>query len=284
MLPIARFGTAPTALTAVAMAAALTMPRPLDAADEPVKRVANASTVDGSSSATDAISQEHPIVPALRIARSVAEALDAVDDYEATFIKRERVGNRMIHQTMQMKVRHKPFSVYLKYVTEHPGREVLYVSGQNSNQLLVHEGEGLKSLVGTISLAPDGPIAMEENRYPITRIGMRRLIDMVIVAWEKEARYKETDVRFYPNAKLGEIECRVIECVHPVQREHFPFHKCRLYIDRNTNLPVRIENYGWPTDGNAKAPLLEEYTYVNVRTNVGLSDADFNPENTAYAF
>ncbi|MEW4526837.1 DUF1571 domain-containing protein [Maioricimonas sp. JC845] len=284
MLLFARSGSVTAILTAVTVSATFAMTGPLAAADKPVKRVATASREATDSAAARQPDSNDPTVAALRIVRSVARSLEAVNDYEATFTKRERIGTRLIHQSMQMKVRHKPFSVYLKYLTDHPGREVLYVHGRNGNRLQVHEGEGLTSLVGTISLDPNGAMAMEENRYPITQIGMRRLVNMLIEAWEKEARYGETDVRFYPNAKLGETRCKVIEWSHPVQREHFPYQKCRLYIDRTTNLPVRFENFGWPGEGNTRPRLLEEYTYTNVRTNVGLSDADFDPGNTAYAF
>ena len=44
------------------------------------------------------------------------------------------------------------------------------------------------------------------------------------------------------------------------------------------------ELYGWPTQAGGQPPLVEEYTYRDVRVNVGLTDADFDPENPNYNF
>ena len=42
-----------------------------------------------------------------------------------------------------MKVRHEPFSVYMWFLKPFQGREVLYVDGQNNNEMVVLEA-GLK--------------------------------------------------------------------------------------------------------------------------------------------
>ena len=38
----------------------------------------------------------------------------------------------------------------------------------------------------------------------------------------------------------------------------------RLYIDRNTNLPVRVEQYGFPKKPGQERPLIEEYTWTEL--------------------
>jgi len=58
----------------------------------------------------------------------------------------------------------------------------------------------------------------------------------------------------------------------------------RLYIDKSTNLPVRVQQYGWPTKRKGTPELVEDYYYTNIRTNTGLTDADFNPKNPAYNY
>jgi hypothetical protein len=47
-------------------------------------------------------------------------------------------------------------------------------------------------------------------------------------------------------------------------------------------LPVRAERYGWPDEAGGAPPLAEAYTYRNVRTNVGLTDADFHPQRYGF--
>ena len=47
---------------------------------------------------------------------------------------------------------------------------------------------------------------------------------------------------------------------------------------------MRYVAYHWPAAEKAAPPVMEEYTYVNVKVNVGLTDKDFDPENPEYKF
>lgn len=226
---------------------------------------------------------EHPLAPALRLAEASREALQSVKDYEAAFSKRDVVNGQVYAHTMRIKYREEPSSVYMQFYRPHEGREVIYVAGRNGGKLLAHE-TGLAGLVGTVALDPDSPQAMSESRRPITRIGMKKMLDGVIEQWQKELQYDECEVKYYPNAKLREMECQVIEVRHPVPRKHFPYHMGRLFIDKKTKFPVRLENYGYPTAKGQQPPLIEEYTYWNIRPNIGLTDADFDPRNPKYGF
>ena len=49
-------------------------------------------------------------------------------------------------------------------------------------------------------------------------------------------------------------------------------------------LPVRFEAYDWPRHLGAAAELVEEYTYADLKINVGLCDRDFDPANAQYSF
>ena len=50
------------------------------------------------------------------------------------------------------------------------------------------------------------------------------------------------------------------------------------------NFPIRYEAYDWPKVAGGPPELIEAYTYVNMRLNVGLTDADFDIHNPAYRF
>jgi hypothetical protein len=242
---------------------------------------------DGDAVKTAAITEAatgHPLQPAIHLARSSLAAMETITDYEATLVKEERLKGKLIKQTMQIRLRESPFSVYLRFGGDVAGREILYVQGKYNNQLQAREGSGLKSLVGTVSLAADGIEAMQENRRPITTIGMRRMLQSVLAQWEEETRYGEVNVKFYPNARLGDRSCQVIESSHPHRRRQFPFHMTRLFIDVETRLPVRVEQYGYPTMPGATPPLEELYSYSDIRTNIGLSDIDFSKDNPEYGF
>ncbi|WP_145201902.1 DUF1571 domain-containing protein [Thalassoglobus polymorphus] len=228
--------------------------------------------------------KEHPLAPALKMANESLAVLNRVQDYECQFTRREFVNNKLVTQQTLFRMRHQPFSVYLKFIDPAPGREVLYVAGQNQGKLLAHEASGLSSLVGTVSLAVNSPKVMAETRYPITQAGMKNLIQLVIAQWELESKYGEVDVKFYPNAKIGGADCEVVEVSHPRPRKQFPYHLTRVFFEKTTRLPVRVENYGFPAAPGQKAPLLEEYTYTSIKVNNGFKDIDFDRNNPKYSF
>lgn len=230
------------------------------------------------------IDEKHPLYLPLVEAYKARAALEDVKDYEAEFTKRELIGRRLVKTTMAMKVREQPFSVYLKFLDAHAGREVIYVEGQNQNNIVVHE-VGIRAIVGTLSLPPTGPDAMTDNKYPVTMIGMRTLIDKIIKQWETEGKLGEIKTQKYPNAKLPSGEdCIAYESMHPTPRNQFPFHITRLWIEKKTGLPIRVEQLGFPTKNSKSPPIVEEYTYGKIKTNVPLGDRDFDPKNPRYAF
>jgi hypothetical protein len=229
--------------------------------------------------------KQHPLIPFIKLAQESRDAIAAVRDYEALFTKRELVGRTMYTGQMQMKLRQQPFSVYLRFVDANNGREVIYAGSRYRNQLQAHEPPGsFRGIVGTVSLDPTAPQAMAEGRHPITQIGIQNMIQAQIDLWQKELKFGESDCKFYPNAKLQGTLCQVCEVTHPVPRRQFLFHRTRVFIDKKTLFPVRIEQWGFPPGGSGEPYLIEEYTYTDIRTNVGLSDGDFDVRNRRYHF
>lgn len=231
----------------------------------------------------DAAPQTHPLVPALRMAHESHQALAEVADYTAILIKKEMVGRELLESRMHLKLRQEPFGVYLKFIEPSEGRQVLFVPGENDDMMLVRE-TGLAGLVGAISLDPEGSMAMEENRHPITRIGLKYLLDAVIEDWLAQTAVENATVNYYPNARVSGVACKAIEVSFAAEHDLVEFQKRRLYINAENNLPIRVENFGFPARAGQQSPLLEDYLYSELRTNVGLTDADFDPENEDYGF
>jgi outer membrane lipoprotein-sorting protein len=92
------------------------------------------------------------------------------------------------------------------------------------------------------------------------------------------------DVLFRMGAKVNDRTCTIIEVTHPVPRRTFLFHKAVIYVDDERNIPIRYEAYSWPKVPGGAPTLDEEYTYVNIHENVGLTDADFDVHNPAYHY
>lgn len=253
-----------------AMAAALPG-RLLLAEDE---RIATAIRIGGTS---------HPLAPGLRLAVESRRALDSVKDYSASFFKEEMVGKTRINHQLSLKVRETPFSAYLRYENPHKGREAIFVTGKNNDKMLAH-GTGIEAIVGTLELDPSGDRALEESRYPITNIGMRNLLELTIAQWNSELNVPGVKVRYFPNAKVANVECRVFESSYDKKHKGVKFHMTRLYVDKKTAFPVRVEQFDFPTKTGAKPAILEQYTYLNVEANGGLKDIDFDVKNPGYDF
>lgn len=229
------------------------------------------------------IAENHPLKACIVKAETSLAALDEIADYSTILFKKESIQNKLITQTLTMKVRHEPFSVYLKFEEPHAGREVIYVDGVNKGRFIVHE-TGFKALAGTLSFTPTSKEALAENRYPITQAGMAKMLEIVIAQWKADAQYQEVQVKEAANTKVGEEACLMIETIHPQPRDHFKFHKTRLYLDNETQLPIRLEQYMWPEKEGGEPVLVEEYTYTQVKPNIGLTDIDFDKTNPAYQF
>jgi hypothetical protein len=237
-----------------------------------------------SGKAASTRNPEAPIDRALRIVGECQERYQSVNDYTCTFFKRERISGKLIPaHIMSMKVRTKPHSIYLKFQQPAQGREAIYIAGQHGGKVLAHDVGLNKLLGGTVRLEPTSARAMEDCRHPITEAGIGALLGTVKARWALELNPKDTVVAF-EDMLVGEHRCEMIETTHPEKSTRFLFHKVRLFIDKDLGLPIRFEAYDWPKRSGVQPELAEEYTYDNLKLNLGLTDADFDPANTAYSF
>ncbi|MCA9224154.1 MAG: DUF1571 domain-containing protein [Planctomycetales bacterium] len=237
----------------------------------------------------------HPLTPALAMAREALDRIESdVQDYTARIIKRERIGDTLgDEQQMEAKIRCRklengelvqPLSVYLKFVSPRSvaGREVIWVENQNNGQLVAHEG-GLLGLV-TVTLPPDGKLAMLGQRYPIYKIGVQNLIEELIVKGERDRKLGMCEVRTVEHDEVAGRDCRMLEVKHDDRKPEYDFHIARIWIDNELNLPIRYAAWAWPETPGGEPLLLEDYTYADLQVNVGLTDADFDRENSDYSF
>ena len=207
-----------------------------------------------------------------------------VRDYTCTFVKRERIDDRLTPQyIMAMKARTTPKSIYFKFQEPNQGREAIYVNGRNKDRIVAHDVGLTKFLAGTMHLDPRGSMAMEDNRHPVTEAGIGSLIDSVAQHWAVELSPAESVLTFR-DVRMGDRQCTLIESVHPRHRQDFLFHKVKLYIDQEHGLPIRFEAYDWPRHAGQAPELIEEYAYLDLKINVGLRDHDFDPANKQYSF
>lgn len=244
---------------------------------------------------------------AVRIAHDVLARMDAeLIDYTGRIVKRERVRGKLGDETeMLFKIRTsrpasaggsagdgQPMSVYLKFLKPKStaGREVIWVEGRNEGNLIAHEG-GIFNLA-RVHLNPTGLLAMRGSLYPISEIGFQNLVRQLIRRSEMIAKAGGAEVTFVEDHTFDGRPCLLIQ-VRPhatavsEDAEVDPaidFWLAEVVLDTERGVPLRYAAYGLPEKPGEEPPLLEEYAYHDVQLNVGLSDADFDPDNPEYNY
>lgn len=223
---------------------------------------------------------------ALGLAKHALNTLEKLEDYTGRFCKRERVGGTLLpEECSAVKLRHKPFSVYLRVLEPAPaaGQEVIYVAGRNNGNLIAHTtGFGSKA-IGRVSLAPDGFIATRGNRYTIKDVGLVNLVRKLLELGDRKELFRESKVTI-EKVEFNERPCTQVEISSPKPVGDFRLAIARIVLDAEWDVPVHFESHEWPTDGGEKSLLSETYSYFDLKFDVGLDDHDFDPDNSEYAF
>jgi outer membrane lipoprotein-sorting protein len=213
-----------------------------------------------------------------QVLQKMKQAYSRVDHYTANFLLQERIERELRpEQEMLLKFK-KPLKVYLRWLTgKHEGRQALYPAGSGGRELLVR----LPLLVGaiTVSLDPQSPRAKKDGRHAITDVGIGRLLELI--ADNAAHGLPRDELTVEPGGPQTTFD-------RPTQRYtlHFPADPAKRYycmtaiidVDEQYQLPIYAEIFDWQGD------LIERYGYRDLRLNPGLTDADFDPQNTAYGF
>lgn len=263
-------------------------------AERPESSPAPTSSVEGAVAGVawpegvqDGEGAKQILLDALRIAEA---RLEQVSGYTALFIRQERLRGKLgAKYRQEMKLRHQPFAIYLKFLEPEAGKEVIYVEGHFDGNVLAHPGGALGRLLAPrLGVKPESRIALAENRHPVTDAGLLNLT-------RKLAHFRELDL----NDELAQtILDRVstsdgrelLRSIHRHTRYHpeRPFAWVEVWYDPETYIPTRIESHDWPgQDGpysDEECPLAELYEYHDLVLDAKLTAKDFDPTNPDYKF
>jgi hypothetical protein len=251
------------------------------------------STSQGASPATSPISPQHPLVSVLQYAREEQAYLErTVRDFTCVLVKRERVeGDLQDYQYIEMQVREeirngdrvdRPMAIYLRFLAPKAvaGRRVIYVDGRNDGKMLVRNGGKHFDYVVT-QIDPYGESAQRESLVPVPRSGFIDVLNQMIDVLERHVQAdpsgQNTKVQRIPGAKVNKRPCAVIRITHPQKQKGLEFHVVNVFVDTELHLPVRVDISEWPAAAGQPPRLLAEYTYTDLKINVNLPDAAFDP-------
>ncbi|MCE3018269.1 MAG: DUF1571 domain-containing protein [Pirellula sp.] len=244
----------------------------------------------------------HPLDEVLELAReALRKHRENHQDYTATLLKTERIGKVLApSNTIFLKLRYNPLqsneasrsiNVYLKFLEPkaQAGREVLFAPERNNGMLKAHEG-GLLGLL-SVDLTPNSVLAMRGNRHPITELGIEKLLTKLIEKGERDRKLGDCQVVRTDGETIDGRPCERIDVIHPQKRvihEGEPidheFFMARIWFDKEKLIPLKYASYAWPLEEGGEPLLEEEYTYMDLKLNVGLDDEDFDVNNPDYRF
>ncbi|MBL9103056.1 MAG: DUF1571 domain-containing protein [Myxococcales bacterium] len=236
--------------------------------------------VDGA--AVEADPAERPAEPAPAVdPRAAILRMEAawarVRDYTVTMTRRERVKGKLLAQeTMQVKFR-KPFSIYTRWTgAVKRGQEAIYVRGKHDDKLIAHPGSFPDV---TVSLNPKGNLAMKGNRHPITEGSLGDLIALLVRDLKRaESRPQDgANIRDLGESDRHGARVRCFDATFAAADGYYAPH-VEVCMFTASDLPSRVRVW------DARDQLLEDYEYRDLRINVGLRDADFDPDNQRYNF
>ena len=212
--------------------------------------------------------------------------LSRVEAYTATLRKQERLGGRLgPENVLAMKVRNRPFAIYLKFLSPKAGKEVVYAEGHHENKVVAHNGDWTRKLIPRLAVAPDSAIALADQRHPVTEAGLVHLANKLL-------KFRKMDMGD-PDAtstidRTTDAEGRTwLRSVHnhSVEDGSRPFARVEVLYDPATQFPLRISSYDWPEPGQAgELEMAERYAYDDLDLEAPLTAADFDITNPDYAF
>ncbi len=252
----------------------------------PPDTVASPEAVDASSDDATATTAAAPAGPVPSVTGRIAlvthilmleKARDAVANYPAyvvNFHKRERIDGELHEpQSIQMEVRHEPFSIYMKWLNFDKGRRLKFVPAEQDGKAQVKLG-GLKGrLLPAISIEPNGSRAMAESRYPVTKAGILPMIDDML-AYRRDDLEKRTGLKceLYENVEVNGKTCYGFVVRYPDQATSSLYRWSVTYLDKDTFIPVRLTNYTWARDAENLSPgeldeqtLIEDYAFSDLQ-------------------
>lgn len=209
--------------------------------------------------------------------------------YTAKMFRQERVdGDLLDEEIMSLKVKHAPFSVYMKWIQGSKGQEVLYVDGHNEGNMIVKPGGFKGRFLSALELDPEGDVAMANSRHSITEAGLLNLATEMLHNRRNDIEAGTVKCHMVDGQEFDGSTCICFIVEFPSEDYLGDYRKSVAFIDRDTSLPVLVRNYGWPEDDSISAEeldaetLIESYAYSQIRMDAEFVAADFDRTNKSY--
>lgn len=256
-----------------------TVPDP--APNEPASASRNSSTAD--------LTNRYAMLYTVSQLEHGIEKLEKHDCYSVIFERLERIdGELHDQQEIDLKVRHSPFSVYMKWRSGDKGRQLLFSEKETDGRMLVKLG-GLKGrFLPTIKLDPNGDRAMAESRHSVAQAGIVNLAREIILNRKRDLKLKQMpSCVITEDVKFDNRPCTQVVVEYHSAKDSPVYRRTITMIDKKLLIPVYVRNYTWPTKDTVdieEETLIECYCFKNLRLDEQLADTTWDKTNPRYRF
>jgi hypothetical protein len=203
-----------------------------------------------------------------------------VKGYRCTFVKQERLGGKLQRsEVVDVSFRDYPFSVLFNWREgARLAAKVLYVKGQNDDQLVVKPAGWRGRLVSSVLREPEGAEAKESSRYPMTQFGIKKGMVRAAAAWgaaQKEGSLKYEHRGKRKIAEAGDRVCHILHRSAYRVPEEDGITEATLYYDAETWLQVGSTLKG------AEGQLIGDYWFRDIVLNPNFAADTFTREGLA---
>lgn len=204
----------------------------------------------------------------------------AVKDYSCYMTSQENVNGKLLEKNViYLRFKSEPFSIHMRWLEpkKSENQEVIYVHGKNNNKMRVKSNLLVQKLTGFVSVDVNDKRVTEHSRHTIIEAGIGNMIDQCLLQAAKDRELGKTKVAPVTEYSFAGRKCLRVELTR-VERDAAHYcYRTVVYLEKESKMPIRMENYDWPRAGGPTGgELLEMFSYSNITFNSGLKDADFN--------
>ncbi len=214
----------------------------------------------------------HPLDSVLRIAKVSMETHKRNHrDFRAMVRKRERIGKELGPESrMEIKLRYRDedpqtgqrrMDVYLKFIEpkSQAGREVIWQEGLNDGLMVVHEAGFLN--ITRLELSPTSKLAMLGNRYPISDIGIERLLAKLLFKGNRDQGWAIAWLALPTRSKSQGGTARGSRCATPSLKRSLVTGRSRMNFTKRSSIsiPSMVYRFATPVTYGLKSPAANRF-------------------------
>jgi outer membrane lipoprotein-sorting protein len=149
---------------------------------------------------------------AVQLVKQMLEAGQNVQTLKFNLIKQERLKGKLLAENSDVKLQTNPFKVYIKYRSASPASEILYVTGQNNNDALIHPSSFPWT---SVSLDPKGKTIRAEQHHTIFDLGFGQILSITDFMLKKYSSQASTMLKLNGATTWNSLNCYQLTLDNP---------------------------------------------------------------------